>query len=320
MSAPTVPSGPSGSSGGPADAGGRSSDGVPAGAAGSGAESGALGGRLAVGTVREPESSGALAAPPCGAGRAFLAVLGRDVHVTGKELVAFLAQTLIQPFFFLFIFAKVLGSAGFVSSGYGAIMLPGLIALNAFFGALQAVAFPLVLDFAWTREIEDRLLAPVPIPLVAVEKMLYGALRGLLAALLMVPVGLLVLSGVSWPLAGLAPALLCTALGAVLGGTMGLAIGTLVPARRINVLFAVIFAPLIFTGSVQFPWYALGKERWFQVVCAVNPLTYVSEGVRASLVPSVPHLPLGLCLLVTAVAIAVSAWVGIRGFLRRALD
>lgn len=263
---------------------------------------------------------GRAAVPPCSPARAFLAVLSRDVHVTGKELPAFLAQTLIQPFFFLFIFAKVLGSAGFVSTGYGQIMLPGLLALNAFFGALQAVAFPLVMDFAWTREIEDRLLAPMPIPLVAVEKMVFGALRGLLASLLMVPIGLLVLPAVSWPLDSLAPALFCTILGALLGGTMGLAIGTLVSPRRISVLFAVIFAPLMFTGSVQFPWYALTGERWFQVLCALNPLTYVSEGIRASLVPTVPHLPYGLCVAVTIAAVAGFAWIGVRGFLRRALD
>jgi ABC-2 type transport system permease protein len=259
-------------------------------------------------------------APQCSSARVFLAVLSRDVHVTGKELVAFLAQNMIQPFFFLFIFAKVLGGAGFVSGGYGEIMLAGLIALNAFFGALHAVAFPLVMDFAWTREIDDRLLAPMPISLVAVEKTVFGALRGLLAAVLMVPIGLVMLPSVSWPAAGLAPALLCTVLGSVLGGTMGLAIGTLVPPRRINVLFALIFAPLMFTGSVQFPWYALSGERWFQVLCAVNPLTYVSEGIRASLVPAVPHLPYLLCVVVTVLAIAGFAWVGVAGFMRRALD
>ncbi|HEY1973703.1 MAG TPA: ABC transporter permease [Pseudonocardia sp.] len=252
--------------------------------------------------------------------RAFLAVLSRDIHVTGKEMYAFLAQTLIQPFFFLFIFAKVLGSAGFVSAEYGQIMLPGLLALNAFFGALQAVTLPLVFDFAWTREIEDRLLAPIPIPLVGLEKIVFGGLRGLLAALLMVPIGLMVLSNVSWPLAGLLPALLMTVLGALLGGAMGLTIGTLVPARRVNVLFAVIFAPLMFTGSVQFPWHALGGERWFQVLCAINPLTYVSEAIRASLVPRVAHLPYGLCLLVTVLAIVGFSVAGAKGFMRRALD
>ena len=252
--------------------------------------------------------------------RGFGAVLGRDVHVTGRELPSFLAQTLIQPFFFLFIFAKVLTAGGFVSADYGQIMLPGLLALNAFFGALQSVAFPLVLDFAWTREIEDRLLAPVSLPLVAVEKIVFGALRGLLASLAMVPIGFLVLDDVSWPGSGLVPAFLMIVLGAVLGGAMGLAVGTAVPARRINVLFSVIFAPLIFTGSVQFPFLGLAELRVFQVICALNPLTYVSEGVRASLVPGVPHLPRWLCLLVATGAIVLLCGLGIRGFLRRALD
>ncbi len=141
-------------------------------------------------------------------------------------------------------------------------MLPGLLALNAFFGALQSVAFPLVLDFAWTREIEDRLLAPISLPLVAVEKIVFGALRGLLASLAMVSIGFLVLDDVSWPGSGLAPAFLIIVLGAVLGGAMGLAVGTAVPARRINVLTSVIFVPLIFTGSVQFPvrWTVLHRH------------------------------------------------------------
>jgi ABC-2 type transport system permease protein len=253
-------------------------------------------------------------------GRAFLAILGRDIHVTGKEIYAFLAQTLIQPFFFLFIFAKVLGNAGFVSASYGQIMLPGLLALNAFFGALQAVTLPLVFDFAWTREIDDRLLAPIPITLVGVEKIVFGGLRGLLASLLMVPIGFAVLPSVHWPLGGLLPAFVMTVLGAALGGAMGLTIGTSVPARRINVMFAVIFAPLMFTGSVQFPWHALAGERWFQVLCALNPLTYVSEGVRASLVPGVVHLPYPLCLVVAVLALGAFSYAGTRGFLRRALD
>ena len=79
----------------------------------------------------------------------------------------------------------------------------------------------------------------------------------------------------------------------------------MVPARRINVLFSVILAPLIFTGSVQFPFLGLADLRVFQVVCALNPLTYISEGVRASLVPGVPHLPLWLCLLVATGAIVL---------------
>jgi ABC-2 type transport system permease protein len=252
--------------------------------------------------------------------RAFTAVLGRDIFVTGKELPAFLAQVLIQPFFFLFVFVVVLGAGGFVSPDYGQIMLPGLLAMNAFFAALQSVAFPLVFEFSFSREIEDRLLAPMPVQLVAVEKIVYAGMRGLVASLLMVPIGLLLVPGISWPVDGLAPALLFIVLGALLGAALGMLIGTAVQPRRINILFAVIFTPLLFTGSVQYPWLTLSDLRWFQVLSALNPLTYVSEGTRASLVPAVPHIPLWICVLVPVVAIVFFSWVGIRGFMRRALD
>lgn len=268
----------------------------------------------------EARPSGPATAPARpGPGRAFLAVLGRDLFVTGKELPAFLAQVLIQPFFFLLVFVVVLGRSGFVSPEYGSIMLPGLLALNAVFAALQAVAFPLVFEFSWSREIEDRLLAPMPISLVALEKIVFAALRGIVASLLMVPIGLVMIA-VSWPSSGLAPALLMIVLGAVLGATMGMVIGTAVTPRRINIVFAVIFTPLLFTGSVQYPWTTLGDLRWFQVLSALNPLTYVSEGLRASLVPQVPHLPFWLCVLVAAAASGLLALLGIKGFLRRALD
>lgn len=269
-------------------------------------------------TTTPPATTEATASRPS-TWRAFLAVLARDVYVTGREMPTFLAQVLIQPIFFLLTFVVVLGRAGFISGDYGAIMLPGLLALNAFFGALQTVAFPLVFEFSYTREIEDRLLAPMPVPLVAVEKVIYAMLRGLLASVLMVPIGL-VMVDVDWPVSGLLPGLLMITLGAFVGAALGMVIGTLVPPRRIQVLFALILAPLMFTGAVQYPLQSLADLRWFQVVSALNPLTYISEGTRAALVPEVPHLPLWLCLSVSAVAGIVLTGVGIRGFLRRALD
>jgi ABC-2 type transport system permease protein len=149
--------------------------------------------------------------------------------------------------------------------------------------------------------------------------MVYAMLRGLCASLLMVPIGLLMVD-VSWPASGLLPALLMIVLGAVLGATIGMVIGTSVQPRRIQVLFAVILTPLMFTGSVQYPLLSLADLPWFQALSALNPLTYVSEGVRAALVPEVPHLPLPLCALVAVVACGIFGALGIRGFLRRARD
>jgi ABC-2 type transport system permease protein len=61
-------------------------------------------------------------------------------------------------------------------------------------------------------------------------------------------------------------------LGAILGATMGLVIGTAVQPRRITILFSVILTPLLFTGAVQYPWLALSDLRWFQVVSGPFPI------------------------------------------------
>ena len=251
--------------------------------------------------------------------RTFNAVLGRDIFVTGRELPSFLAQVVIQPFFMLFIFGKVLGELGYVQANFAEILLPGIVALNGFLGALQNTTLPLVLDFSWTREIEDRLLAPIPIGLVAIEKMVFGALRGLISALLMIPIGFALL-GVSWPASGLVMALLVIILGSFAGAAIGMVLGTSVPPRRINIMFAVILTPLMFTGATQFPWTQLGHLQWFQVICALNPLTYASEGMRAALIPSVPHIELWVSLPVLVLAILLFGTLGMRGFMRRALD
>jgi ABC-2 type transport system permease protein len=90
----------------------------------------------------------------------FFAVLGRDVYVTWGEFPVFLAQVILQPFFLLFVFGKVLGSLGYTTNGYSDLLFPGLLALTAVITGMQTLAFPLVIEFGWTKEIED-LLAPM---------------------------------------------------------------------------------------------------------------------------------------------------------------
>jgi ABC-2 type transport system permease protein len=253
--------------------------------------------------------------------RTFGSVLWRDIFVTGRELLPFLAQVVIQPFFMLFIFGEVLTGIGYVQGNFVQILLPGIVALNGFLGALQNTTMPLILDFSYTREIEDRLLAPMPITLVAVEKMVFGAMRGIVAALIMVPIGFALLSGISWPASAWPGLVGIIVLGSLAGAAIGMTIGTLVPPRRINIMFAVILVPLMFTGSTQFPWMQLDHLRWFQVICAMNPLTYVSEGMRALLLDGViPSIPLWIDIPVVVFGCLLFGFVGCRGFLRRAMD
>lgn len=252
--------------------------------------------------------------------RAFLAVLRRDVFVTGRELPVFLAQVILQPLFLLLVFGKILTQLGYARAGYASLLFPGIVAMTVILTGLQAISFPLVIEFSFTKEIEDRLLAPLPVSLVAVEKIVFASLRALVAALVMFPVGVLVLGSIPWSLGGLALLIVVMLLGALVGSAIGLTLGTLVPFNRINIMFALILTPLIFTGASQYPWPSLGRLRWFQVITAINPMTYVSEGMRAAMVPSVPHIAPAVCVAVLLLAFAVFATLGIRGFVRRAID
>jgi ABC-2 type transport system permease protein len=136
----------------------------------------------------------------------------------------------------------------------------------------------------------------------------------------MIPVGYIVLDEVNWVLSGLPFAAVLLVLGSLAGGAAGLVLGTLVSPRKINVVFALVITPLLFTGSTQFPFLQLENLRWFQVICALNPITYVSEGLRGALTPAVPHLPGWLCLLALVASCLLFGAVGIQGFVRRALD
>ena len=257
---------------------------------------------------------------PPAVGRAFRALLWRDVFVTGRELVPFLLQVVLQPVFLLFVFGKVLVELGFTSSAYADVLLPGVVSLAAFLTALQNTAFPLVIDFSFTKEIEDRLLAPLPTNLVAVEKIVFATLRALVAAVVMFPISWWVLGSLPVTWSDVPLLVFFLVLGSLVGASMGMTLGTFVKPNRINVVFAVVLTPLLFTGSTQFPWPALDQLRWFQVVCALNPLTYVSEALRAEMAPEVPHLSLAVCALALTGFLVVFGVLSLVGFRRRALD
>ncbi len=263
-----------------------------------------------------------LAPSPSVAGpvRAFAAVLRRDLYVTGRELPVFFAQVIVQPLFLLFVFGRILGSLGYTRPGYTQVLFPGIVAFTAVLTAIQQTALPLAIDFSFTREIEDRLLAPLPVAWVAVEKIVFASLRALVASAVMFPVGILVLGSVPWHAAAVPLVLVALVLGTLTGSAIGLTLGTVVTPSRINVVFALVLLPITFTGCSQYPWPSLHRLEWFQWVTTVNPLTYVSESMRAALVPGIAHIRTSVCVVMLVCSLVVFSTTGIRGFVRRAID
>lgn len=236
----------------------------------------------------------------------FMALLVRDVRVIRREFGSFLIRLIMQPLLFVFVFAYVLPKIGTGLGGpaggavnavtgvtFATILVPGLIAVSVNFQGVQAVAIPLVRDFSFSKEIEDRVLAPVPVWLVGFQKIASGALQAVVAAFIVLPI----VSVVHAP--GQAPQLepnwavfiFVLIFSSTLMSSLGLLVGTLIDPNKLNLLFSVVILPITFLGCVYYPWAALSSIPWLQALVCLNPLVYVSEGMRWALTPQLGHMP-----------------------------
>ena len=256
---------------------------------------------------------------------AFLAIFRRDLIVAKRDFIGNLIQAMVTPGFFLFIFGRVLPQTGVASPGYAALLLPGMVGMSLLMTGLTNVTLSLVLDIGNEREIEDRLLAPLPAAFVAMERVLFAALYSLIASALVFPLAYLIL-GNSFQIRtdGIGLLICLMILSALAGAALGLTLGTTVKPEQIGLLNALIILPLIFTGCIYFSWSALSSMRWFQVVTLFNPLTYAAEGLRGVMTPgfhgqALPVLGIQWVLLGLAGTLVVFLGLGIRGFLRRAI-
>ncbi len=252
--------------------------------------------------------------------RVFWALLMRDLTVLRREVVFFLLRTAMQPLMFTVVFGFLLPRMGFVQRGYTAALLPGVLAVSLALAAVQSVALPMVAEFGWTKEIEDRLLAPVDNRLVALEKVLVGAVQGVIAALFVLPLARLIMGPIEGlSLAHIGIVVAVTAFGATAFSVLGLFLGTVIEGPQIGLLFGLIIAPMIMFGCAYYPWRGLDAVPLMQYCVLINPLTYIAEGLRAVLVPGKPHMPLGM-VLAGLVVITLVFWVlGLRTFMRRAV-
>lgn len=250
----------------------------------------------------------------------FIALLRRDVRVAMKELPFFLLRTVMQPVLFLIVFGFLLPKMGMVRGGYQTTLLPGILAVSLALSAIQSVALPMVQDFGWTREIEDRLLAPVATWVIAAEKIVSGVIQGVVAALFVLPLARLIMGPIpNLTFVHLGDVLAITVLGATAFSALGMWLGTAIAPQQIGLMFSAIIAPMMFFGCAYYPWRGLDAVPVMKYAVLVNPLVYVAEGMRGSLTPDVPHMPLVVSTGALLVISALFWMVGLRSFRKRAI-
>jgi ABC-2 type transport system permease protein len=278
--------------------------------------------RISAGTTRSAFASSATALG---------ALLKRDLVVLKKNFGEFAARTLIQPFLLVFVFLYIFptigqsvgGSSGGGASDFADVLIPGVVATSIMFQGIQSVAIQMSQEFGYTREIEDRVQAPCPIWLVAVAKVLSGAVQGLISAILVFPMASVVHArgvhanlNIHWAIVLTLIPITCVAM-----TSLGLLLGTTFEPRNIGVMFAFIILPLTFLGGVYYQWTRLapakiGGFHWLQTLVLVNPLIYVTEGMRAGLT-NISHMQLYIVYPVVIGFGAVFLTLGLRNFRRR---
>jgi len=252
--------------------------------------------------------------------KTFLALLARDAHVARRSFVQLLLQTFLQPMLFVFIFGRVMVSSGYMRPEYKSLLLPGIMAISMIFTGVWAVAMPLIAEFQFTHEIEDRLLAPIENHWLAIEKVCFGAAQAVVSGLAVIPAAWLLLRpGVDLNLHSPVMFAGVTLLVALLSASGGLALGCSVGQTQIGLMFSMVLTPMIFFGCVYYPWSALASFPILQKVVLVNPLVYASEGLRGALVPQFPHLPVIVVFLGLVIFDALLLIVGLRQFHRKAV-
>jgi len=262
------------------------------------------------------------------------ALLLRDLVVLRKHIWEFVLRTLIQPFLLCFVFLYVFpkigqgigGQTPAEQSAFATILVPGVVGISVMFQGVQSIALAMAQEFGFTREIEDRVQAPCPIWLVAVEKVLSGAAQGVLSAAIVLPIASVVHApGVEahltlhwWIIVTFVP-LACVAMAG-----LGLVLGTSFEPRNIGLMFGFIILPITFLGGTYYPFNKLapvtvGGWHWLQTLVLINPLIYVNEGMRAAFT-NAPHLHLYVIYPVVTGFGVVFLAIGLRNFRRRVLS
>jgi len=262
--------------------------------------------------------------------RAFGGLFLRDLHVLRRELFPFVIRVCMNPLLFLFVFTYVIphmdaGAAmnptgAMAGSAFSTVLLPGLMAVAIMFSGIAAVALPLAQEFGITREIDDRVMCPLPVPAVAMEKICFSAVQSVIAACIVFPLAYYVPAThpvahiSSWPFL-----IAVVALASLTAGALGLTIGTSVKPQQIGLIFGVVVIPITFLGCVYYPWAKLEHIPWLQIGVLINPIVYMSEGLRAALTPTMPHMNRLLILSMLTASLCLLTWLGVKGFLRRVI-
>jgi len=234
-------------------------------------------------------------------------------------------QTFLDKFIDLTIWVVLtVGVTGYIMpyfglSNFGVFQLGGIIAATGLF-ELYSNAVDLVGDFEGDRVINYYLTLPIPSWLVILAKASYYFILYLTLAIIMLPIGKICLwNQLDLTTINYGKLLLALIFQSMFYSCFVLwAASTIENMARLGNIWARYIFPMWFMGGFQFSWLAL-----FSIMPAIayltliNPMMYITEAVRTSILGQAEYLNFWMCLAAIALFSALSLYLSMYNLKKR---
>ncbi|MBP2033601.1 ABC-2 type transport system permease protein [Clostridium algifaecis] len=252
---------------------------------------------------------------------AFKAMIKRDLVIQLRDKWEFIFRVVMLPLILILTYGYILPRIGLLPTNFPNRMFSGMIGMSMLVTGIHGTAIPFTMDFNNLREIEDRLLAPVHINIIALEKMVVGIIESFIGGLIVLPVSLIFMgnaldfSVTSEQILMLIPVLILIS---IASACLGLLVGTIIKPMQIAAMFPGFLMPMVFLGAVFFSWGDLSAAPIIQKIVLVNPLVYANEALRAILTPQIVHMPMLYSIAGLIVSIFIMGYSGKKRFTKMA--
>jgi ABC-2 type transport system permease protein len=210
--------------------------------------------------------------------RDIYSVLWVDLRFLRRHWLRTLATSIVNPILYLVAFGYGLGQGiSFEGYSYLAFVMPGIIALTAMNSSYGGAGLKLHVDRLFYKCFEEYLLSPISLFSLAVGKALIGVVRGLIASVALLVVGVIIS-----PMLIVSPLFVLVLVSSCfVFAFLGVLVGLVAQSHQdMGTFGTLVILPMTFLSGTFFSLSQLPEAA--KAVLYVLPLTHSSQTLRAA--------------------------------------
>lgn len=247
-----------------------------------------------------------------------LNLVRRDMTIFCPTFLGRFINAMIWVVLTVLIFAYLLPKMG-MNQNFAIFMACANIMSWGFFEVMGNVA-KLIGDLMGSKSIEYDLTLPIPQWLVFTRIALSNTLQAMAIAIFILPITKLVLwNSFSLAYASWLQFIAIFIFGNLFYGFFSLWLASMIKdMSAINNIWMRVVFPLWWVGGYQFSWQTMyDTSSWFAYIDLLNPLVYIFEGVRASLLGQEGYINVWYCVGALILASIITGYIGIKKMMDR---